>query len=165
MKNYLHDSNRVRYELYQTNEGKPYNWLFFPGGPGADSSYLRSLVDELKLPGIAEFIGFIGLNGEDQISFPAPFTPAVEVGWRIAFEYWGKGYATEGAKAALNLREIVSFTAVQNMRSRRVMERIGMHHDSRDDFDHPKLVEGHPLRRYVLYRLDTKEWQKRSAVV
>lgn len=126
----------------------------------------------VSIPGVAEFIGFIGLNSEDQISFPAPFTPAVEVGWRIAFEHWGKGYATEGAKAALaygfetlNLGEIVSFTATQNRRSRRVMERIGMHHDPRDDFDHPKLVEGHPLRRHVLYRLDVKEWQKRSAVV
>ena len=120
----------------------------------------------VSVPGVAEFIGFIGLNSEDQISFPAPFTPAVEVGWRIAFEYWGKGYATEGAKAALaygfetlNLGEIVSFTAVQNMRSRRVMERIGMHHDQRDDFDHPKLAEGHPLRKHVLYRLSQEEWQ------
>lgn len=120
----------------------------------------------VSVPGVAEFIGFIGLNTEDQISFPAPFTPAVEVGWRIAFEHWGKGYATEGAKAALaygfetlNLGEIVSFTAVQNMRSRRVMERIGMHHDPRDDFDHPKLPEGHSLRKHVLYRLNQEEWQ------
>lgn len=120
----------------------------------------------VSVPGVAEFIGFIGLNIEDQVSFPAPFTPAVEVGWRIAFEYWGKGYATEGAKAALaygfetlNLDEIVSFTAVQNMRSRRVMERIGMHHDPKDDFDHPKLLEGHPLRKHVLYRLSQEEWQ------
>jgi RimJ/RimL family protein N-acetyltransferase len=120
----------------------------------------------VSVPGVAEFIGFIGLNAEDQVSLPAPFTPAVEVGWRIAFEYWGKGYATEGAKAALaygfetlNLREIVSFTAVQNMRSRRVMERIGMHHNLKDDFEHPKLLEGHPLRKHVLYRLSRREWQ------
>ncbi len=120
----------------------------------------------VSVPGIAEFIGFIGLNSEDRVSFPAPFTPAVEVGWRIAFEYWGKGYATEGAKAALaygfetlKLGEIVSFTAVQNMRSRRVMERIGMHYNPKDDFEHPELSEGHPLRKYVLYRLSQGEWQ------
>ncbi len=118
----------------------------------------------VSVPGIADFIGFIGLNRED--SFSAPFTPAVEVGWRIAFEHWGKGYATEGAKAALaygfetlHLGEIVSFTATQNMRSRRVMERIGMHHDPKDDFEHPKLTEGHPLRKHVLYRLSQGEWQ------
>jgi 3-dehydroquinate dehydratase / shikimate dehydrogenase len=126
----------------------------------------------VSVPGIEEFIGFIGLNSVDQTSLPTPFSPAVEVGWRIAFEHWGKGYATEGAKAALtygfetlNLGEIVSFTAVQNMRSRRVMERIGMHHNVKDDFDHPKLPERHPLRRHVLYRLKAKEWQKRSSVI
>ncbi len=121
----------------------------------------------ISVPGIAEFIGFIGLNSEDQVSFPAPFTPAVEVGWRIAFEYWGKGYATEGAKAALaygfktlHLGEIVSFTAVQNMRSRRIMEKIGMHHDPKDDFDHPKLPKEHKLNRHVLYRLKSSDWEK-----
>lgn len=120
----------------------------------------------VSIPGIAEFIGFIGLNHVDRESFSAPFTPAVEIGWRIAFEHWGKGYATEGAKAALaygfetlNLNEIVSFTAVQNMRSRRVMERIGMHHNLSDDFDHPKLAEGHPLKKHVLYRLSQQEWR------
>jgi 3-dehydroquinate dehydratase/shikimate dehydrogenase len=117
----------------------------------------------VSVPGIAEFIGFIGLN---QVSFSVPFTPAVEVGWRLASEHWKKGYATEGAKAALtygfetlNLSEIVSFTATQNMRSRRVMERIGMHHSSKDDFEHPKLPEGHPLRKHVLYRLSQEQWQ------
>lgn len=120
----------------------------------------------VSVPGIAEFIGFLGLNSVDQVSLPAPFSPAVEVGWRIAFEHWGKGYATEGAKAALaygfeslNLGEIVSFTALQNMRSRRVMERIGMHHNPKDDFEHPKLPEGHPLRKHVLYRLNQREWR------
>lgn len=109
-----------------------------------------------------EFIGFIGL---EDVDFKAPFTPAIEIGWRLAFAHWGKGYATQGAKVALaygfetlNLSEIVSFTAVHNMRSRRVMEKIGMHHDSRDDFDHPKLTEAHPLRRHVLYRLSQQEF-------
>lgn len=85
----------------------------------------------------------------------------------VAFEHWGKGYATEGAKASLeygfktlSLNEIVSYTTVKNMRSRHVMEKIGMHHDAKDDFDHPKLPEGHPLRRHVLYRLNKIEWKR-----
>jgi 3-dehydroquinate dehydratase/shikimate dehydrogenase len=123
----------------------------------------------VAIPGVADFIGFIGLNNEDKSSFPAHFTPAVEIGWRLASDYWGKGYATEGAEAVLaygfknlNLEEIVSFTAVQNMRSRRIMEKIGMHHDSKDDFDHPKLPEGHALRRDVLYRLKQQEWRQNT---
>lgn len=110
-----------------------------------------------------EFIGFIGLQDVD---FKADFTPAVEIGWRLAFKYWGKGYATEGALASLRygfeklkLEKIVSFTAVQNMRSRAVMERIGMHHNPKGDFDHPSLSEGHQLRRHVLYVIKNTEWQ------
>lgn len=117
----------------------------------------------VSVPGIVDFIGFIGLA---EPSFDAHFTPAVEVGWRLAFDHWGKGYATEGAKAilehgfkTLNLNEIVSFTAVQNMRSRRIMEKIGMHHDPKDDFDHPKLPEDHSLRRHVLYRINHSQWR------
>ncbi len=118
-----------------------------------------------SLAATAEFIGFIGL---EDVYFKTTFTPAVEIGWRLAFKYWGRGYATEGAIASLHygfetlkLNEIVSFTAVGNRRSRAVMERIGMHHDSKDDFDHPKLSEGHPLRRHVLYRLAADEWRKK----
>lgn len=103
-----------------------------------------------------EFIGFLGLH---PVTFEAPFTPAVEIGWRLAYKHWGKGYATEGANAALaygldklKLPQIVSFTTVNNLRSRHVMEKIGMDHTPADDFDHPKLPPGHPLRRHVLYR-------------
>lgn len=103
------------------------------------------------------FIGFIGLSIP---AFDAHFTPAVEIGWRLGLEYWGKGLATEGAGAAVNygieklcLESIVSFTVPVNLRSRRVMEKLGMTHDPRDDFDHPVLPAGHPLRRHVLYRL------------
>lgn len=113
-----------------------------------------------------EFIGFIGLQ---PVPFQAAFTPAVEIGWRLAFEHWGKGYATEGAKAALqygferlHLQDIVSFTTTGNMRSRAVMERIGMHHESNNDFDHPKLPVGHPLRRHVLYRITADGWKTLS---
>ncbi|MBS4163765.1 Acetyltransferase [Candidatus Protochlamydia amoebophila] len=117
----------------------------------------------VSIPDISSFIGFIGLAGP---TFNAHFTPAVEVGWRLAYEYWGKGYATEGALAALkygyemlNLKEIVSFTTLANQRSRHVMEKIGMHHDPKDDFDHPKLPKDHLLKKHVLYRMNHNEWR------
>ncbi|MDH2443746.1 GNAT family N-acetyltransferase [Amnibacterium sp. CER49] len=104
-----------------------------------------------------EFLGFTGLAVP---RFEAHFTPAVEVGWRLARSAWGAGYASEAARAALavgfgdaGLDEIVSFTVPANTRSRAVMERIGMTHDERDDFDHPGLPEGHPMRPHVLYRI------------
>lgn len=104
-----------------------------------------------------ELIGFVGLAVP---RFTAWFTPCVEIGWRLASEHWGKGLATEGARAVvghafdvLNLDEIVSLTVPANLRSRRVMEKLGMTRDPGEDFDHPLLAEGHPLRRHVLYRL------------
>ncbi len=111
----------------------------------------------MEIPGVASFIGFTGLAVPD---FSAPFMPCVEVAWRVAREHWGRGYATEAARAAVEfgfescgLNEIVSFTVVDNRASRRVMEKIGMTHDPMEDFDHPSLPEGHLLRRHVLYRL------------
>jgi RimJ/RimL family protein N-acetyltransferase len=105
----------------------------------------------------AVFIGFVGLAVP---RFEAHFTPCVEIGWRLAREHWGKGLATEGARAAmryafaeLGLAELVSFAVPGNVRSRRVMEKLGMTHDVRDDFEHPGLPEGHRLRRHVLYRV------------
>lgn len=102
-----------------------------------------------------EFIGFIGLNRPD---FVADFTPCVEIGWRISPQFWGNGYATEGAKRCLeiafqehNLKEVVSFTYNANHKSRRVMERIGMRYAS--SFFHPKLDFTHQLSPYVLYRI------------
>ena len=93
-------------------------------------------------------------------TFEVHFTPAVEVGWRLAHEYWGRGYAPEGGRAALDyafdvigLDEVVSFTATSNERSQRVMARIGMTRDRADDFDHPNVPEGDPLRPHVLYRI------------
>lgn len=110
----------------------------------------------LEVAGGPAFVGFVGLW---RVSFEAPFTPAVEIGWRLSREAWGQGYATEAAAAALahgferlGLREIVSYTVPANLRSRRVMERIGMQRDEGGDFDHPRLDPGHPLRRHVLYR-------------
>ena len=111
----------------------------------------------VEIPGVAPFAGFVGLSVP---GFQAHFTPCVEVGWRLAADHWGGGYATEGARAALafgfdalELDEIVSFTTAGNLPSRRVMHRIGMRHDTGDDFDHPALPDGHPLRRHVLYRI------------
>jgi RimJ/RimL family protein N-acetyltransferase len=111
----------------------------------------------VELLATEEFIGFIGLSIP---SFDAPFMPAVEIGWRIASEHWNKGFATEGARAALcygfetlRLSEVVSFTVPANLRSHRVMEKLGMSHSPADDFDHPRLLASHPLRRHVLYRI------------
>lgn len=107
----------------------------------------------------------LGFTGLAVPLFEAHFTPAVEVGWRFAPFAWGHGYATEAARAALRfgfddlaLAEIVSFTVPANLRSRAVMERIGMAHDPADDFDHPMLPPGDPLRRHVLYRLRREAW-------
>lgn len=111
----------------------------------------------VEVKDLAPFAGFIGLAHP---RYETHFTPCVEIGWRLAAHYWGKGYATEGARRVLQfgfeqlgLAEIVSFTAVNNLRSRRVMESLGMQHNSDDDFDHPLLAKEHPLCRHVLYRL------------
>ena len=111
----------------------------------------------VEVPGVAALAGYIGLSVP---GFAAPFTPCVEIGWRLAREHWGQGYAIEGARAALafgftalKLDEIVSFTVPANLRSRRVMERLGMTRAEADDFDHPGLPVEHPLRRHVLYRI------------
>jgi RimJ/RimL family protein N-acetyltransferase len=104
----------------------------------------------------SEFAGFVGLH---RLPDYLPCAPGVEIGWRLAPNFWGLGLATEAARAAtafgffsIGLTEIVSFTSAINGRSRRVMERIGMTHDDRDDFEHPRVPPG-PLKRHVLYRL------------
>lgn len=103
------------------------------------------------------FVGYVGLAPAD---FPAPFTPAVEIGWRLAADQWNRGYATEAARAALahawtalDVDEVVSFTATTNVRSQRVMQKLGMTRDPADDFEHPNVPVGHSLRRHVLYRV------------
>jgi len=146
---------------------------FFPGALSRQAS--DALVDRIEahfkqhgfaqwaveIPGVTPFAGFIGLSIP---RFEAPFTPCIEVGWRLDAAYWNRGYATEGARAArdfgfrwLQAPEIVSFTVPLNVRSRRVMEKLGMTRSPSDDFDHPLLPEGHPLRRHVLYRLKNPE--------
>jgi len=111
----------------------------------------------LEIPGVAPFAGFVGLSVP---RFVAPFTPCVEIGWRVAAAHWGQGYATEAARAVLahawgvlGLDDVVSFTTAGNDRSRAVMARLGMRRDPADDFDHPGLPPGHVLRPHVLYRI------------
>jgi RimJ/RimL family protein N-acetyltransferase len=111
----------------------------------------------VEVPGVTPFAGFVGLAVP---RFEAVFTPCVEIGWRLDADHWNRGYATEGARAAaafgfdaLGLEEILSFTVPANVRTRRVMEKLGMTRSESDDFDHPMVPEGHRLRRNVLYRL------------
>jgi ribosomal-protein-alanine N-acetyltransferase len=168
---------------FQAMNADPPVMEFFPGvlsGPESDG-----LVDRIERhfeqygfgPFAAElleskrFIGYIGLAVPQ---FDAPFMhepgsartadgrwDGAEIGWRLAADFWGRGLATEGARAVLSyaverlaIPSIVSFAATQNRRSRRVMKKIGLVHDPAGDFDHPSLAEGHPLRRHVLYRLE-----------
>lgn len=114
----------------------------------------------------AQCIGFVGLSVPRRV---LPFSPCVEIGWRLARAFWGRGLATEAARAALRvgfgrlaLTEIVSFTAVGNSRSRAVMERIGMR-NAKDDFEHPGVPEGHPLRLHCLYRVTRDNWSENVA--
>ena len=119
----------------------------------------------LEAPGTAPFIGFAGLWTP---GLEAPFTPCVEIGWRLARRFWGRGYATEAAHESLRfgfetlgLDEIIAYAVTANARSRRVMERIHMTRSPADDFDHPMLPDGSPLRRHVLYRLSRADWKAR----
>jgi RimJ/RimL family protein N-acetyltransferase len=119
----------------------------------SDSPRLLAVVDRST----GHFIGYVGLA---EPTFVAHFTPCVEIGWRLAPDSWGRGLASEAATVVLDwafrhfaLTEVLAFTAVGNLRSRRVMEKIGMNRDPRDDFDHPRLDPDNPLRAHVLYRI------------
>jgi len=120
---------------------------------------------EIKESG--QFIGFIGLQIPP---FEASFMPAVEIGWRLAKEHWGKGYAPEGACEILRdsferigLKEVISMTATTNLKSMRVMEKIGMTRDPAEDFDHPMIAKGDRLQRHVLYRISVEDWAARKS--
>jgi RimJ/RimL family protein N-acetyltransferase len=113
----------------------------------------------------AEFIGFIGINQPAQ---PLPFSPCVDIGWRLARQFWGKGYASEGARACLKfafeelaLSEIVSMTPVLNHPSKKVMQRIGMR-DTEQNFNYLDLPEGHKLAEHVLYKITDEQWWRRQ---
>jgi RimJ/RimL family protein N-acetyltransferase len=118
----------------------------------------------LEVVGVADFAGFVGLA---MPPFEASFTPCVEIGWRLAREHWGHGYATEAAGAALDfgftqlqLNEVLAFTVPANRRSRRVMQRLGMTTSPAEDYDSPMVPEGHPLKRHVLYRVTPAGWKQ-----
>lgn len=132
---------------------------------------IRSLIMErgwgfwaLEVKGAESFVGFCGLH----IPIATlPFSPCVEIGWRLSSAHWGKGYASEAARGALNIAferlefpEIVSYTTVDNQRSRRVMQRIGMKYSC--EFEHPSLPEGSWLRPHVLYRLQREQWDAKA---
>lgn len=156
----------------------PETMRYFPAPPTREESEslaerARRQIEEegwglwaVEVRGGAPFVGFVGLA---RPSFDEHFTPAVEVGWRLAREHWGHGYATEAGRAALafgfealGLEEIVSFTSHLNEPSWRVMERLGMSRDPADDFEHPRVPAGHPLRPHVLYRLTRSDWEGSS---
>jgi len=108
------------------------------------------------------FIGFVGLH---EPHYELPFNPCVEIGWRLARQYWGKGYATEAGKAALefafnnlNLHEVYSFAVVENMKSRSVMERLKLK-NTMSNFEHPMIPENSPLREHVLYKIEKTNWE------
>jgi RimJ/RimL family protein N-acetyltransferase len=112
----------------------------------------------VEMPGEAAFIGAVGLLSVDD---DMAFAPAVEIGWRLARPYWGRGLAGEAAAAAmafafqeLGLPALLAYTAERNQRSRRLMERLGMRRDPNEDFEHPEVPAGHPLAPHVLYRID-----------
>lgn len=117
--------------------------------------------------GTREFVGSIGLY---HVGYQAHFTPAVELGWRIARPFWGQGHAPEAAAASLrhgfdtlHLPQLVANACVANTKSRRVMQKLGMTHNPADDFDHPRFPEHDPMRRQVLYRITHDAWQSRAA--
>src|SRR6185503_9744594 len=120
----------------------------------------------VEAPGVAPIIGVLGLA---RTGFEAPLETGVEIGWRLAPAHWGKGYATEGATAALRfgfeqigVAEILSMTTLVNEPSWRVMERIGMRRDKAGDFNHPRVPDDHPLKRHILYRLKRAEWRQQQ---
>lgn len=108
------------------------------------------------------FMGFVGL---ETVIIDVPFKPAVEIAWRLDYEYWGHGYATEAAQRVLqhafeelNLKEIVAFSVHDNARAIHIIEKLGMKRDPKGDFDYPGLAKGHPLGRFSLYRLKRKDY-------
>lgn len=122
----------------------------------------------VTLRGQSESLGFVGImHPSFTAHFTCPERPCIELGWRLRRSAWGHGYASEGARLSaahafdvLGVDEVVAMTVPANTRSRAVMERLGMERNPDDDFDHPRIAEGHPLRRHVLYRLSAARWRE-----
>jgi RimJ/RimL family protein N-acetyltransferase len=178
------DTERLRLRQWRDSDFEPFARMnadarvmqFYPATLGRAASdamaeRIRARIAErgwglwaAELRASGEFIGYVGL--EVPLA-DLPFSPCVEIGWRLGQAYWGKGLATEAARAAmrvgfeqLRLDEIVSFTALVNRRSRAVMERLGMLEDPAGAFDHPNVPEGSPLRAHCLYRLSRSRWAR-----
>ncbi|GLR08228.1 GNAT family N-acetyltransferase [Mixta theicola] len=168
------------YSVYAKLTSDPEVMRYFPSPLSEEQSFkqadtLKSKIAKkgwgfwaVELKESKEFIGFIGLNTVDADS-GIPHAPMIEVGWRLLATHWGKGYATEGAKRAiqyafeeLEATEIYSFTALVNKPSQRVMIKSGMQNIG-EDFDHPKLTPGDELARHCLYRINREEWVHRTA--
>ena len=152
-------------------------WEFFPKLQTQEESFemgrkILSLINErgwglwaIEIPNQHKFIGFVGLHTPTN---KMPFSPCVEIGWRLSKHYWGKGYATEAAEEALkyafntlNLNEVVSFTTLANDRSKAIMQKIGMH-NSNQNFMHPDIEVSHPQCEHVLYKISKLAWQRNA---
>lgn len=176
-------TERLRLRGWREEDHEPYAAInadqrvreFFPELLGREQSDAQIAVFEdhfaahgfgmwaLERRDTGELIGFAGM---DLATYDAHFAPAVEIGWRLAHAAWGCGYASEAAREAvrfgfaeLELEQIVACTTPANLRSRAVMERLGMTRDPAEDFDHPEIAAGHPLCRHVLYRLSAERWR------
>lgn len=166
-------------EPFAAMNADPEVMRFFPAllGRAASDALIGRLIARAGVQGIGyqaverrsdgAFVGMIGLS---RVDFPdTPIRDAVELGWRLARAAWGHGYATEGAAAcaahafaALDIREVIAFTARPNLPSQAVMRRLGMRHDPARDFDHPGIPEGHPLRPHVTFALSRADWAARG---
>jgi RimJ/RimL family protein N-acetyltransferase len=178
------ETERIILRQWRDTDRQPFRELnadsrvmeFMPGllAPEASDEMMDRIQQSFQIHGFGLFAAelrmdqsFLGFTGLSVPGFDAPFMPAVEIGWRIAARHWGSGLATEAAQEVLRfafestgLDSVVSFTVPGNIRSLRVMEKLGMTHDPADDFDHPRLPMGHALRRHVLYRLHRCEWNR-----
>lgn len=177
------DTERLRLRQWREDDRTPFAQLssdprvmeFFPAllnraQSDAMADRCQSLIAErgwglwaVETKNAHDFIGYVGLHIP---TLELPFSPCIEIGWRLGFQHWGKGFATEAARAVLRVGfeelgflEIVSFASLQNLRSRAVMQRIGMR-DSRAIFEHPAIPRGNPLRRHCLYRLSREHWMR-----
>ena len=163
------------YAVYAQLNADPLVMQYFPATLTKQESdeqaeRIKSLIEErgwgfwaVELKSTGQFIGFVGLHSQDENS-GIPNAPLVEIGWRIAAQYWGLGYAPEVAYRALtfafetlSVPEIYAFTALQNAPSQWVMSKIGMV-NTKQDFNHPKLSAGHVLARHCLYKITQQQW-------
>lgn len=162
------------YPLFAKMNADPIVMEFYPELLNSDASNLmasklESLIADrswglwaVELLDQSQFIGFVGLH---EPHYDLPMTPCVEIGWRLSKDSWGKGYATEAAKAALDfafqrleLEEVYSFTSVVNFKSEAVMKRLGMKNLLKN-FNHPIVPVGHNLSEHVLYKMTKEQWK------